>query len=346
MSPKTSSTALAAILMLSATPILAQSATDAPAEASQATEDAAAAAQDAANSAADAAGEAADSAAAAAGDAAENVSDAAEDAAASADPAETEANDATSAPEAATEATEADAEAAADAAETAPSAGTAAQNDSAEPASDAGGADDASADEDAADAPAETDEAEAPSETASAPAEPQVGQYYVRETHGDWTLRCIKTEDEADPCDLYQLLRDSGGNSVAEVTMIPLENGGDAVTGATLVAPLETDLTQGIRMQVDSGQARAYPFNVCAPMGCISRVGFTSGELNAMKRGNVATVSILPYGAPADQAVDLAMSLTGFTAGYEALETAVAELREAAEAADEGEGEGEAAPAQ
>ncbi|MDO5642419.1 MAG: invasion associated locus B family protein, partial [Paracoccus sp. (in: a-proteobacteria)] len=155
-----------------------------------------------------------------------------------------------------------------------------------------------------AEAEASETPAEAPAETA--PAEPQVGAYYPRASHGDWTLRCIKTADAADPCELYQLLQDGQGNSVAEITMIPLE-GGQAATGATIVTPLETDLTQGIRMQVDSGQARAYPFNFCAPVGCIARVGLTAAELTSFKRGNAAVISVLPYGATEDQAVNLTM---------------------------------------
>lgn len=188
-----------------------------------------------------------------------------------------------------------------------------------------------------AEAPAgEATAAEAP--TADAPAaaessEPPVGAYYPRAAHGDWTLRCIKTADAADPCELYQLMKDGQGNSVAEITLIPLDNGGDAKAGATVVTPLETDLTQGIRLQVDAGQAKAYPFNFCAPVGCVSRVGLTADELNSLKRGKAGTVSLLPYGAGPDQIVTLPLSLTGFTSGYAELETAIAEMREAVAAA-------------
>lgn len=182
----------------------------------------------------------------------------------------------------------------------------------------------------AAEAPAAT--AEAPA--AQTPAEPQVGGYYVRSAHDSWTLRCIKTEIGADPCELYQLMKDGEGNSVAEITMIPLMNGGEAAAGATIVSPLETDLMKGISLQIDSGQRKAYPFNFCAPVGCVSRVGLSKGELDNLKRGNSASVGVLPFGAPEDQTVMLTLSLKGFTAGYAALEAAVAEMREKAAAAD------------
>ncbi len=186
----------------------------------------------------------------------------------------------------------------------------------------------------AAPAAAETPAAPAaPAPAAAASGEPQIGAYYVRENFDSWQLRCIKTENDADPCELYQLMKDGQGNSVAEITLIPLGNSGQAAAGATVVSPLETDLQHGIHLKVDSGAAKAYPFNFCAPVGCVSRVGLTADELGGLKRGNSATVSVLPYGAPKEGVVNLNLSLKGFTAGYTALETAVKDMRAKAEAA-------------
>ena len=155
-----------------------------------------------------------------------------------------------------------------------------------------------------------------------------VGQYYVDSTHGDWTLRCIKAPEGTDPCELYQLLKDAKGNSVSEVSIIPLQ--GEAAAGATVVAPLETDLVAGLGLKVDTGRQLGYPFNFCAPVGCVARIGFTKAELDAMKRGNAATVSLLPYGAEAEQRVDLNLSLKGFTAGFDAVTAKMPEPPKAA----------------
>lgn len=199
---------------------------------------------------------------------------------------------------------------------TAPAAGDAA-TDAAAPATEAAEAPAGEA-APAPDAPAAADAAPAqPSGPAASAEAASVGQYYVDSTHGDWTLRCIKAPEGTDPCELYQLLQDGNGNSVSEVSIIPLT--GEAAAGATIVAPLETDLIAGLGWKIDSGQQQGYPFNFCAPVGCVARVGFTQAEVDALKRGNAVTVSLLPFGLEAEGRVDLSLSLRGFTAGIDAV---------------------------
>ncbi|MBM3606615.1 MAG: invasion associated locus B family protein, partial [Alphaproteobacteria bacterium] len=137
-----------------------------------------------------------------------------------------------------------------------------------------------------ADQPAAAGEG-APAQEAAADERP--GTYYPKSEHGDWTIRCIRAGQGKDPCEMYKLLTDEDDNAVAELTLIPLSNG-NVAAGATLVAPLETDLIEGLGFRVDSGEMRGYPFSFCAPVGCVSRLGFTDAELNGMKRGNRATV--------------------------------------------------------
>ena len=56
---------------------------------------------------------------------------------------------------------------------------------------------------------------------AQTPAQDQVGSYYTKSTHGDWQLRCLRTQDGKDPCELYQLLRDDQQTPVAEISVVP-----------------------------------------------------------------------------------------------------------------------------
>ncbi|WP_299041958.1 invasion associated locus B family protein [uncultured Tateyamaria sp.] len=145
---------------------------------------------------------------------------------------------------------------------------------------------------------------------------PQVGDTYTAETNGAWELRCIKTEEGEDPCQMYQLMSDAEGTPVAEISIFRLPEGGRAVAGATIIVPLETSLPQQLTMAVDGGQARRYPFAFCNPIGCYSRVGLVAEEVAQFRRGASATLTIVPALAP-DQKVELDMSLSGFTASFD-----------------------------
>lgn len=178
-------------------------------------------------------------------------------------------------------------------------------------------------------APAATDPAAAPAAPADGavdnlslgePAADGIGSTYTKASFELWEQRCFKSENGIDPCQLYQLLKDTDGNSVAEVTMFNLPEGteGPAVAGASVVVPLETMLMNGVQLQIDAAASKTYPFTFCTTAGCVARVGFIAEEIEAMKKGAKATMTIVPALAP-DQKVNLDMSLKGFTAGYAAI---------------------------
>jgi len=169
-----------------------------------------------------------------------------------------------------------------------------------------------------------------------------VGDTYTAATFEAWEQRCVRTQAGFDPCQLYMLLKDADGNSVGEFSMFSLPESAQspAAAGATFVAPLETLLTAGMTLQIDSGPARAYPFTFCAQIGCIARLGFTAEEVEQMKRGAEATIVIVPFVAP-DARVELAMSLKGFTAGLAAVDAANSAADAAAAEAAAAEAAGE-----
>jgi invasion protein IalB len=188
--------------------------------------------------------------------------------------------------------------------------------------------------EPAAEAAAEAPTAEAPAAEGDATRDDglstgqevvEVGTTYKVSDHGDWELRCIKApEGTKDPCQLYQLLEDQQGNSVAEINLFNLAQDDKLAAGATIVTPLETLLTQNVLLTVDGGKAKVYPFTFCTAIGCFSRVGFTAGDVATFKAGNSAKIVVVPAQAP-DQKVELTMSLSGFTAGFNAVQAATAE---------------------
>ncbi len=163
----------------------------------------------------------------------------------------------------------------------------------------------------------EADTAETES-TEPAASEPAAGETFVAGTFSDWKLNCLRLQDGNDRCQMYQLLKDANGQSVAEVNFFAIPPGGPAEAGATFITPLETLLTANLRLSVDSGEVRQYPYSFCTVEGCIARLGFTPEEIVEFKRGAAGKVIIVPAQAP-DQTVEVTMSLSGFTAAYEEL---------------------------
>ncbi len=145
----------------------------------------------------------------------------------------------------------------------------------------------------------------------------QAGEPFIREVFGDWALRCIRVDDGPEPCQLYQLLLDADENPIAEVSIVPLAPGNEAVAGAVIVVPLETQLTEQLTLSIDGSQARRYPFDFCNRAGCVARFGMNADQVNQLKRGNAGRITIVPAQAPDNQVV-LSMSLIGFTAGFDA----------------------------
>ncbi|WP_103334102.1 invasion associated locus B family protein [Pseudotabrizicola formosa] len=144
------------------------------------------------------------------------------------------------------------------------------------------------------------------------------GSSYVEASFDAWEQRCIRTADGADPCQLYQLLRDTDGNAVAEFSMFNLPAGNQAAAGATVIVPLETLLTENLVLAIDGGTPKVYPFTFCSTIGCISRIGFTAAEVEQFKKGAKAVLTIVPVVAP-EQKVTVDLSLAGFTAAYTAV---------------------------
>lgn len=159
------------------------------------------------------------------------------------------------------------------------------------------------------------------------------GSTYVASSFDSWEQRCVRAAEGAlDTCQLYQLLKDDKGNSVAEITLFGLPEGQEAAAGATVIAPLETLLTEGMLLQIDAAKPKAYPFTWCSPIGCIARIGLTAAEVDALKKGSKATLTIVPVVAPTEKVL-LDVSLTGFTAGFTAVNETNAKADAAAAAA-------------
>ena len=152
-------------------------------------------------------------------------------------------------------------------------------------------------------------------------AETPTGPYQAA-THGDWQIVCNRMpEGQPEPCEGYQLLNDAQGSPIAEVSIEALPFGAEFAAGATVTTPLETFLPTGLGFRIgDAQDMRLEPFRVCTVIGCVVRMGLSFDEVDAMKAGSTATLTIAPFVA-VDQPIDITLSLSGFTAMYEVLQT-------------------------
>lgn len=139
----------------------------------------------------------------------------------------------------------------------------------------------------------------------------------VKETFDDWQVRCAP---DGSDCFLYQLALDQESNPVAEVSLVKLPASSEAVAGVTVVSPLGTLLTTGVMLQIDSGEQRQYPFAWCSQVGCFARFGLAQASIDAMKRGRAVSLALVSVNQP-EAPVSLSVSLRGFTAAFDALET-------------------------
>ncbi len=167
---------------------------------------------------------------------------------------------------------------------------------------------------------------EAASEAAPAPAEafpvapkaePQPGQVYIAAEHDDWQVSCVKAPaGQTDPCQAFQRVTDDQGNPVAEISVLKLPEGGPAAAGVTVLTPLGTLLTANLAFAIDGGAPRLNPFIVCGVEGCLSRFGLPAEDLEKMKKGKAARLTIRAANQP-NVPIVLTVSLKGFTAAFE-----------------------------
>lgn len=161
---------------------------------------------------------------------------------------------------------------------------------------------------------------------ATEPATPQIGEPYVATSHADWDILC-SVVDEAGTvnCEMYQLLFDSSEQPIAEISMVALPFGAEFAAGATVTTPLETFLPTGMGWQIgDAETMRLEAFRVCSVIGCMVRMGISAEEIDTMRAGANATITIAPFVA-IDQPVQINVSLSGFTAAFEDLQTRLSE---------------------
>ncbi|MCV2869947.1 invasion associated locus B family protein [Defluviimonas sp. WL0002] len=141
---------------------------------------------------------------------------------------------------------------------------------------------------------------------------------YLASEHGAWQIRCLHAADGSDPCQMYQLVKDEKGNSVADMLVLLPQAGEEAAAFIQISAPLASLLPAGVAVSIDGAATKRLPYLWCTQRGCVTRAQLTAEELESFKKGKTLSAVMVPAVA-ADKQVTASFSLSGFTAAFDAL---------------------------
>lgn len=134
----------------------------------------------------------------------------------------------------------------------------------------------------------------------------------------DWTVDCGKLPGvEQDRCFIIQtVINKENEQPVLQMAVgyLPDENGANQ-PAALLTLPLGVALPAGIGIRVDSSKPIRIPYERCVPIGCIAGFPLDENLIGQFKRGSKAEIRI----HDGSRVVALPISLSGFTAGFNAL---------------------------
>jgi invasion protein IalB len=138
----------------------------------------------------------------------------------------------------------------------------------------------------------------------------------VKSTHGDWDVVCATANP--DQCTLRQFGKTADGKKVLIVRFrkldgVKTQDGKNVPAAIEITAPLGTILRTGVKVQVDAGEPRIRPFEVCVPNGCILTEPMSEEFLATLKAGKAAnmTFNVLQQGT-----LNVSISLKGFTKAF------------------------------
>lgn len=138
------------------------------------------------------------------------------------------------------------------------------------------------------------------------------GASSVQESHGDWTVSC-RLENKRKSCLILQALGRSTGETVLSLELVPIS---ETQAEGILLSPFGLKLADGLKLLSDDKPlAEPFPFLTCVEAGCIVPITFHAEELDRLRSGKEIRVS--SSNASSGAAVELKLSLTGFSAAFD-----------------------------
>ena len=117
---------------------------------------------------------------------------------------------------------------------------------------------------------------------------------------------------------MQQLIYLNENTPIADISIFKLNPGEIAVAAANVMVPLETLLTKKFRVAFSEDNVKEFPYSFCNNNGCLIRMGLKEEDVEAMKKGSASKLSITHISDP-NAAINLNLSLEGFTAAYEVI---------------------------
>lgn len=150
----------------------------------------------------------------------------------------------------------------------------------------------------------------------SAVSSPAAAQGVVKNTFGDWQLRCETPAGAAsEQCFLVQNVAAEDRPHVT-LLVIVLKTADGKSRLLRVVAPLGVLLTSGLGLKIDSDEVGRAGFVRCLTTGCVAEVTMEENLINQMKNGKQATFIVFQT---SEEGIGIPVSLNGFGAGFDAL---------------------------
>ncbi len=147
-------------------------------------------------------------------------------------------------------------------------------------------------------------------------ASPSIAQGVVRNSFGDWQLRCeIPAGAQSEQCALVQnVAAEDRPNITLLVIVLKTADGKSRLL--RVVAPLGVLLPAGLGLKIDQADVGRAGFVRCLTTGCIAEVTMEDNLIGQLKNGKQATFIV--FQTP-EEGVGIPVSLDGFGPGYDAL---------------------------
>jgi invasion protein IalB len=150
------------------------------------------------------------------------------------------------------------------------------------------------------------------------PAGDQPGLEMTERQFQSWVLRCGKSEQGPEVCELQQQQTDNEGRTVMAVAVGTVPGSSDL--GMLIILPLGILLPPGVSLAIDGGAEVPLQVERCERQGCRIEMLLEPALLNRLKAGREAKVFFEAYDPEGQvQRLGVPISLLGFTAALNEL---------------------------